>query len=127
MSFWGGFVGHPSLVAPQWGVSLGIGQIAWFYMLPRTPTPLCALPMSSASIKVCHVVCVDAPRQQSNAIDYLYFWHDTKVSTCYSRGLIHTTIMQFFTLGSQKMVVLETYLFDIVITDNDRFRQRLLD
>ena len=32
------------------------------------------------------------------------------------KGLIHNPLMQFFTLGSSKIEVFETYSFDIVIT-----------
>ena len=31
-------------------------------------------------------------------------------------GPVHNVLMQFFTLGSSKMEVFETYFFDIVIT-----------
>ena len=31
-------------------------------------------------------------------------------------GLVHTLLMQFFTLGSSKIEVFETYFFDTVIT-----------
>ena len=31
-------------------------------------------------------------------------------------GLVHNLLMQFFTLGSSKIEVSETYVFDIVIT-----------
>ena len=37
-------------------------------------------------------------------------------------GLIHHLPMQFFVLGSPKIDVFETYLFDIVITRNDQPR-----
>ena len=32
------------------------------------------------------------------------------------KGLVHNLLMQFFTLGSSKIEVFETYLYDIVIT-----------
>ena len=32
------------------------------------------------------------------------------------KGLVHNLLMQFFTLGSSKIEVFETYFFDIVIT-----------
>ena len=32
------------------------------------------------------------------------------------KGLVHNQLMQFFTLGSSKIEVYETYVFDIVIT-----------
>ena len=32
------------------------------------------------------------------------------------KGLVHNLLMQFFTLGSSKIEVSETYFFDIVIT-----------
>ena len=32
------------------------------------------------------------------------------------KGLVHNLLMHFFTLGSSKMEVFETYFFDIVIT-----------
>ena len=35
------------------------------------------------------------------------------------KGLVHNLLMQFFTLGSSKMEVSETYFFDIVITQYD--------
>ena len=35
------------------------------------------------------------------------------------KGLVHNVLMQFFTLGSSKIEVSETYVFDIVITQND--------
>ena len=38
------------------------------------------------------------------------------------KGLVHNLLMQFFTLGSSKIEVFETYLFDIVITKNDHPR-----
>ena len=34
-------------------------------------------------------------------------------------GLVHNLLMQSFTLGSSKIEVSETYVFDIVITQND--------
>ena len=33
------------------------------------------------------------------------------------KGLVHTLLMQFFTLGSSKIQVSETYFFDIVTTN----------
>ena len=33
-------------------------------------------------------------------------------------GLVHNLLMQFFTLGSSKIEVFETYIFDILITQN---------
>ena len=38
------------------------------------------------------------------------------------KGLVHNLLMWFFTLGSSKIEVSETYLFDIVITENDHPR-----
>ena len=35
---------------------------------------------------------------------------------------MHNLLMQFFTLGSSKIEVYETYIFDIVITQNDHPR-----
>ena len=35
------------------------------------------------------------------------------------KGLIHNLLLQFFTLGSSKMEVSETYSFDIMTTHND--------
>ena len=32
------------------------------------------------------------------------------------KGLVHNLLMQFFTVGSSKIEVFETYFFDIVIT-----------
>ena len=32
------------------------------------------------------------------------------------KGLVHNLLMQFFTMGSSKIEVSETYFFDIVIT-----------
>ena len=32
------------------------------------------------------------------------------------KGLVHNLLVQFFTLGSSKIEVFETYLYDIVIT-----------
>ena len=37
-------------------------------------------------------------------------------------GLVHNLLMQFFTLGSSKIEVFETCLYDIVITQNDHPR-----
>ena len=37
-------------------------------------------------------------------------------------GLVHNLLMHFFTLGSSKIEVFETYSFDIVITYNDHPR-----
>ena len=34
-------------------------------------------------------------------------------------GLVHNLLMQFFTPGSSKMEVFETYFFDVVTTQND--------
>ena len=34
-------------------------------------------------------------------------------------GPVHNLLMQFFTLGSSKIVVFETYVFDTMITQND--------
>ena len=38
------------------------------------------------------------------------------------KGLVHNLLMPLFTLGSSKMEVVETYFFDIVITQNDHPR-----
>ena len=38
------------------------------------------------------------------------------------KGLVHNQLMQFFTLGSSKIEVIETCFFDIVITQNDHPR-----
>ena len=38
------------------------------------------------------------------------------------KGLVHHLLMQFFTLGSSKLVVSETYFFSIVTTQNDHPR-----
>ena len=38
------------------------------------------------------------------------------------KGLVHNLLMQFFTMGSSKIEVSETYFFDIVITQNDHPR-----
>ena len=38
------------------------------------------------------------------------------------KGLVHNMRMQFFTLGSSKIEVFETYFFDIVITEYDHPR-----
>ena len=38
------------------------------------------------------------------------------------KGLVHNLLMQFFTPGSSKSEVSETYFFDIVITCNDHPR-----
>ena len=38
------------------------------------------------------------------------------------KGLVHNLLMQFFTLGSSKMEVSETYFIDIVTTHNDHPR-----
>ena len=38
------------------------------------------------------------------------------------KGLVHNLLMHFFTLGSSKIELFETYLFDIVITSNDHPR-----
>ena len=37
-------------------------------------------------------------------------------------GLVHSLLVQFFTPGSSKIEVFETYLFDIVITWSDHPR-----
>ena len=38
------------------------------------------------------------------------------------KGLVHNLLVQFFTLGSSKIEVSETCLFDVVITYNDHPR-----
>ena len=38
------------------------------------------------------------------------------------KGLVHKLLMQFFTLDSSKIEVFETFLFDIVITQNEHPR-----
>ena len=38
------------------------------------------------------------------------------------KGLVHNLLMQFFTLGSSKIKVSETYLVGIVTTQNDHPR-----
>ena len=35
------------------------------------------------------------------------------------KGLVHNPLMQFFTMGSSKMAVFETCVFDIVTTQYD--------
>ena len=35
------------------------------------------------------------------------------------KGLVHNLLMQFFTVGSSKIEVFETYFFDTMITQND--------
>ena len=38
------------------------------------------------------------------------------------KGLVHNLLMQFFNLDSSKIEVLETFFFDVVITQNDHPR-----
>ena len=35
------------------------------------------------------------------------------------KGLVHTLVMQFYTLGNSKIELFETYFFDTVMTQND--------
>ena len=45
------------------------------------------------------------------------------------QGLVHNLLMQFFTMGSLKIEVSETYFFDIVTTqyDHPRYVKHVLD
>ena len=47
---------------------------------------------------------------------YFVFLSSTQGGGGAPKGLIHNALMQFFTLGSLKIEVFETYSFDIVIT-----------
>ena len=38
------------------------------------------------------------------------------------KGLVHNLLMEFFTLGSSKIEVFETWFFDTMITQNDHPR-----
>ena len=62
----------------------------------------------------------DHPRYVKHVLGHIYvfftFGRGGGVSGGSPKGLVHNLLMQFFTLGSSKTEVFESYFFDIVIT-----------